>query len=248
MWLSSFRLILLTLACAVAQQVCSIGTRSACCSYQGLTRCVDIAGYYSGLSTYDFSFSVPRSLISSRIATRSLGSSIRLSSATTRAATRSLGNNIPRSAITTRATATGLPGYSIPRSSSTRRTTSTVSTTRRMTSTTKTTSTVSSNNVVVEVCNAGVDAGGCWVYNSGGSSMGGPGSYITTTRTLGGGSLGTAAQDNDDDASATRATRSAPYVGASAARSSVAVDSNRAAVISVCGGVLAMLDCAANLL
>lgn len=95
--------------------------------------------------------------------------------------------------------------------------------------------------MVVEVCNAGVDAGGCWVYNSGGPSMGGPGSYITTTRTLGGGSLGTAAQDDNDDASATRATGSAPNVGASASQGSAAVYDNRAAAVSACGGVLAML-------
>lgn len=56
------------------------------------------------------------------------------------------------------------------------------------------------------------------------------------------------AQDDDDDASTTRAAGSAANAGSSAARSSVAVDNNRAAVVPVCGGVLAMLACAANLL
>lgn len=55
------------------------------------------------------------------------------------------------------------------------------------------------------------------------------------------------AQD-DEDASTTRATGSAANAGSSAAQNSVAVDSNRAAIVSVCGGVLAILACAANLL
>lgn len=119
-----------------------------------------------------------------------------------------------------------------------------------------TTRATSSNGVQVMVCEAG--GGGCWDQDMPVSQQSGR-SYTTITQTPG------ATQDDDhdnDDVSSAGATGSpsnagasnsgasnagASNAGSSAARSSAAVgSSNRAAVVSVCGGVVAMLF--ANLL
>lgn len=111
-----------------------------------------------------------------------------------------------------------------------------------------TTRATSSNGVQVMVCEAG--GGGCWDQGISVSQHSGR-SYTTITQTF-----GATQDDDDDDVSSARATGSASNAdtsnagtsnaGSSAARSSAAVDSNRAAIVSVCGGVLAMVF--ANLL
>lgn len=137
-----------------------------------------------------------------------------------------LSSTAPSGTGTGRATSTGSLGNSVSGSSIT-------------------TGATSSNGVQVMVCDAG--GGGCWDQDMPVSQDSG-GSYTTITRTLG----ATQDDDDDDDVGSAGATGSASNAGtsnagSSAARNSAAVDStNRAAVVSVCGGVVAMLF--ANLL